>query len=67
MINLKILIREDYTEIYRWFKVFTRVLIRQRHEGQAWRGDLAMEAETGVKPVEYRRRDQNPKDVPSGS
>ena len=44
-----------------------KVLIRERHEGQAWRGDLAMEAETGVKPVEYRRRDQNPKDVPSGS
>lgn len=32
-------------------KVFTRVLIRERREGRAWRGDLTREAETGMKPL----------------
>jgi len=48
-------------------KVFTRVLIRERRGGRAWRGDLTREAETGMKLLEYGRRDQNPKDAPSGS
>ena len=64
MINLKILIREDYTEIYRWFKVFTRVLYDEgTDEVRVKENDVLIEAEK----ERCKHRSRGPSEVGPGA